>query len=364
MKYNLIVGTWTPPGALFIFTFDSVTHRLTLLKRTPIPHDEPISWLTPSHNRKNLYGAGMKKWGSYTINNTTITHDVSLPLTGDPRAARSETKTRAIFCLAGRKSPYYVYCNPFYDHAGYINVQRVTPSGTLDRTIQDVRLEEKSAVHGMVFDEGEGYLYSADMWANRIWTHRKLPNGELEYVDSTPAPDPNDHPRWVSISRGDRFLFVLMEAGNRLCVYRLSSHKPGYTGEAYDLVPKGYNTTYPGMFRSDVCVVSPSGKYLFATARSNDKNFSGYLSVFELGDKGIERRVVMTPTSTSGGHSNAVAPCPWEEEFVALTDDERGFVEVYRFNAMELGRVARVEVNEPGFGMNAVWVEGESRGLL
>lgn len=26
----------------------------------------------------------------------------------------------------------------------------------------------------MVFDPQEEYLYSADMWANKIWTHKKV----------------------------------------------------------------------------------------------------------------------------------------------------------------------------------------------
>lgn len=41
-----MVGTWTPPGAIFTFTFDSDKLSLELVKRTEIPHDEPISWMT------------------------------------------------------------------------------------------------------------------------------------------------------------------------------------------------------------------------------------------------------------------------------------------------------------------------------
>jgi hypothetical protein len=40
---------------------------------------------------------------------------------------------------------------------------------------------------------------------------------------------------------------------------------------------------------------------------------------------------------------------------MALTDDEVGFVEMYRRDEKWLARVARCEVKEPGFGMNAVW---------
>ena len=46
MLHHLMVGTWTPPGAIFTFEFDDETLTLKLIKRTPIPEDEPISWIT------------------------------------------------------------------------------------------------------------------------------------------------------------------------------------------------------------------------------------------------------------------------------------------------------------------------------
>lgn len=44
--HHLMVGTWTPPGAIFTFAFDDEALTLELVKRTEIPHDEPISWMT------------------------------------------------------------------------------------------------------------------------------------------------------------------------------------------------------------------------------------------------------------------------------------------------------------------------------
>ena len=41
-----MVGTWTPPGAIFTVEFDDETWTLRLVKRTSIPEDEPISWMT------------------------------------------------------------------------------------------------------------------------------------------------------------------------------------------------------------------------------------------------------------------------------------------------------------------------------
>jgi len=44
--HHLMVGTWTPPGAIFTFAFDDEALTLELVHRTPIPEDEPISWMT------------------------------------------------------------------------------------------------------------------------------------------------------------------------------------------------------------------------------------------------------------------------------------------------------------------------------
>jgi len=43
--HHLMVGTWTPPGAIFTVAFDDEKLTLELVKKTEIPHDEPISWM-------------------------------------------------------------------------------------------------------------------------------------------------------------------------------------------------------------------------------------------------------------------------------------------------------------------------------
>ena len=94
--------------------------------------------------------------------------------TPSAKANDADTNTRAIFVLAAKQAPYYIYGNPFYNHAGFLNVFSVNPTGGLDKNIHNAPLDEKSAIHGMVFDSTEEYLYSADMWMNKIWCHKKV----------------------------------------------------------------------------------------------------------------------------------------------------------------------------------------------
>lgn len=334
----------------------------------------------------------MKKWSSYTVNSPTdIVHHASHPMShhrefsplltkptsnGEAAmAANADTKTRAIFVLAAKQAPYNVYGNPFYDHAGHGNVFAVNKDGGLDKNVQNYEYQPNSAIHGMVFDPTETYLYSADMWANKIWTHKKGPDGQLTLVGSLEAPSAGDHPRWVAIHPSGHYLYALMEAGNNLAVYVIDeqTHLPIFTHLTYPLIPSGkiHSTLLfediadqsglppaKKMYRSDVVFVNHSGNYLFATARSNDFGVTGYISAFRLGPVGnIEKQLFINPTPTSGGHSNAVSPCDWSDEFLALTDDQDGYLEIYRWKDEHLARVARCQVKEPGFGMNAIWYD-------
>ena len=154
-----------------------------------------------------------------------------------------------------------------------------------------------------------------------------------------------------------------MESGNRLCTYALdpSTHLPAPTpSSTHPLIPPDFSTFHPKQYRSDVVFRSSTSHYLFATSRSNSPGkLTGYLSAFRLGPSGeISQQLCLNPTPTSGGHSNAVAPCPWSDEWLALTDDEVGGVEIYRWEGEWLGRVARLELpGEKGFGMNAIWYD-------
>ena len=157
-------------------------------------------------------------------------------------ASKSETNTRAIFVLAAKQPPYNVYGNPFYNHAGHGNVFSVNSDGSLAKNIQNYEYSPKTGIHGMVFDPTETYLYSADLRANKIWTHKKdKETGQLTLVNALEAPAPGDHPRWVALHPSGKYLYVLMEAGNRLAVYVIDeqSHIPTFTHITYPLIPPG-----------------------------------------------------------------------------------------------------------------------------
>ncbi|KAK4994346.1 hypothetical protein LTR60_008016 [Cryomyces antarcticus] len=149
-----------------------------------------------------------------------------------------------------------------------------------------------------------------------------------------------------------------MEAGNRLGIYVVDehTHMPVFTHITYPLIPPGLSPKK--MYRSDVVFLHRSNNYLFATSRANASNLTGYIAAFRLGPAGnVERQICLNPTPTSGGHSNAVSPCDFSDEWLALTDDQEGFVEIYRWKEEFLARVAHLDIKDPGFGMNAIWYD-------
>ena len=157
-------------------------------------------------------------------------------------ASSADSKTRAIFILAAKRPPYKVYGNLFYEYAAHGNVFSVNQDGGLVSNTQNYEYGPKSGVHGMVFDPTETYLYSADMGENKIWTHKKdSETGHMTLVGSLDAPAPSDHPRWLAIHPAGLYLYVLMEAGNRLAVYLIdqTTHMPVYTYLTYPLIPPG-----------------------------------------------------------------------------------------------------------------------------
>lgn len=112
----------------------------------------------------------------------------------------------------------------------------------MEENIQNYEYAPNSGIHGMVFDPTESYLYSADLRANKIWAHKKdTETGCLTLVGSIDAPLPSDHPRWVEMHPSGAYLYVLMEAGNRLAVYVIdeNSHMPVFTRITYSLIPPG-----------------------------------------------------------------------------------------------------------------------------
>lgn len=360
--HHLMVGSWTKPGGILTIKFDESNRTLELVKRTETPDQEPLSWITFSHDKKTIYGASMKMWRSFAVHSpSNILHASSKPLVGSAQALDESTTCRAIFTLAERKVPYNVLGVPFYDYATFLNVYSTNDEGTLQDNIQNLDFTNSSAAHCMVYDAAEEFLYTADLWGNKIWIHKKnSTTGLLDLIGTVDALSAYNGPRWVCLHPNDKVLYVVMETGNQLCVYDIdpATRMPVSTTTVYPLVPPALLSKSPRGYRSDTVFLSASTKYLFATSRCNTAGLPGYIYVYELDEAGhVVKQIQELPTSTSGGQANAISPCPWSDEWVALCDQEHGWIEMYRWHDEQLCVTARLRVDSPGFCMNAIWYD-------
>lgn len=123
MLHHLMVGTWTPPGAIFTLAFDDEALTLVLTKKTSINQDEPISWMTfdvsdrirslktiqlnkaIKHAKRNIYGASMKTFSSYAVKSPNeIAHHVSHQIGGHRMYGLQHTGSEA-FLIQSQPKP-------------------------------------------------------------------------------------------------------------------------------------------------------------------------------------------------------------------------------------------------------------------
>lgn len=357
-KHELIVGTFGPKS-LYTLEFDDDTFTLELVATTETT--TPNGWISLSHDKKNLYATAWQErppyFMSFSIENAThIIQDAIVHAGG-------ECNGTSTYVAQVPTPPYAVYGCFFYNSSGCGTVMSVDGQGRLDGVGQNYTFMPESAVHGTAFSADSKLLYSADLTGNAIWTHFiDQETGTVTWANITYAPQQTSHPRHVSVHPSGKFLYVLMEGSSTLAQYSIDPVNgfPIFMND-YPLLLDGED---PVDFWADEVALSQSGKYLWATNRARDASRKGYISAFELdGTTGyILKQKFLMHTASSGGYANSVAPSPFSDRFVALTDSQERFVEIWILNpdASSAGIVAHLPLpygDPPAASCcaNAVW---------
>lgn len=380
-KHHLITGTFSG-SYLYALEFDDVAETLTLTSNLTAAGPHP--WISLSHDKKALYATDDGSWHSYSVSHSngsspSLQHSASVPITGDCQS------DRGIYIIGGNAPPYNVYADPFGDCANVVSVESGT--GALSAVAQNVSYTSgSSGVHGLALHPSGKYLYSADDSGNAVWTHA-INNGTglLELVSKTDAPSTGANPRHAAVHPLGGYLYVVLEESNELAQYRIDarSGKPVFDNVTFPLIADGMISLSPNLqgFRrlihhsgldtslywSDDVAVSPSGCFLYASSRARETNSTGYISAYELSSDGrIAQQLLLQPTTTSGGSANALAAAPWADSYVALTDTQERFVQIWKLErnatsaggmAVEAKVVGRVDVEDGGCCANAVWLD-------
>lgn len=104
--------------------------------------------------------------------------------------------------------------------------------------------------------------------------------------------------------------------------------------------------------------LSFSKSYLWATSRARQSDQVGYISAFTLSESGsIDSQIFLLPTTSSGGSENAVTPIDFSDQYVALTDSETGFLQVWKFNGKSAEVAATLALEDGGCCANTVWYD-------
>ncbi|KAI0123634.1 carboxy-cis,cis-muconate cyclase [Xylariales sp. AK1849] len=352
--HELIVGTFGTES-LYTLEFDDESLTLDMVANTSVP--AAGSWIALSHDKTNLYttayGASSPAFVSYSLGNATdISHDATIPAGGNCTAT-------AIFVVADQNPPYSVYGSFFSgSNAGCGAVLSVDESGALTASAQNYTYFSSSAVHGTAFSPDSKFLYSADDSGNTLWTHSiDQETGEVTLVANLTAPSSGADPRHATVHPNGTYIYVVLEGSSEIGVYAIdeATGVPSFANVTYPLLNDGQESAE---YWADEVALSFSNSYLWATNRGRDVNTTGYISVFSLDESGaILDQNFLISTTTSGGAANSVAPSPFSDRFVALTDSSVGFVEIWELstNASSASVVAHLDLADGGCCANAVW---------
>ncbi|KAH7051082.1 putative carboxy-cis,cis-muconate cyclase [Macrophomina phaseolina] len=349
--HHLLVGTFS--GAhLYAVAFDD--EALTLSLAANITAHAAHAWIALSHDSRALYAVEDGGWTSYAIDNTSsLTHTSTVALGGNCSADRS------IYIVGAQHAPFNVYGDPFGDCANVLSIDAAT--GALAAVAQNVSYGSGSGVHGLALSPDGRFLYSADDSGNAVWTHAvDGETGLLTEVSRLAAPAEGANPRHAAVHAEGKYLYVVLEEANELAQYRIDAATgvPVFENVTFPLIPASESSNNSNYWSDDVAVAA-SGSFLWASARSRDESRPGYISGYSLSTTGaITKQIFLTNTATSGGSANAVTPAPFSDEFVALTDTQERFLQVWRYvNGSTAQVVARLDLQDGGCCANAVWLD-------
>ncbi|XXH04502.1 hypothetical protein Hte_010918 [Hypoxylon texense] len=353
-KHQLIIGTFST-NFLYTAEYDDTTQSLELVKKTPT--NAASSWISLSHDKKNLYGtdwnAEKPSFVSYSVKDaSTIDYEVRLDGSSDC------TGEKSIFVGANPKAPYAVYGNYFYGNAKCGTVMSVHDNGTLNSVIQGFEYGDGSAVHGLSFSSDSQYLYSADDGGNSLWVHQiNQDDGTLKYLSQMTWPQDGADPRHVVTHPGGGYVYTVLEGSSQVAMCMTSELGKLYPMQLiFPLIKDGDDASD---FWADEVALSANNKYLWASNRAHDSSRKGYISAIEVGDDGaLVQQYFLTETTNSGGYANAVSPSPFDDGLVAITDNSTGFIEMWKMDDDKAGAkvVAHLDIDDDGgCCANAVW---------
>ncbi|KAK3071611.1 hypothetical protein LTR53_008322 [Teratosphaeriaceae sp. CCFEE 6253] len=380
-NHDLYTLHFTPPTA-------ANNHKPTLSLLRPTPAIGGHSWLALSRKKDFLYGT------AWTKPNPSV---AAYSISGSGRNI-SFLNAKPVKALSG-----YVCCDArhIYSVGGPSGeVFRIAGDGSVGDLVQELSFVDpeganmstargqvahgdfgglRHGAHSVDLSPDGRSLYVADIGRNCIWTYAvdlKARYGEppLKLANKHVAPRPTDGPRHTWPHPNGRVLYSLQEHTSVVDVLSVGidgvtlQHVQGVKIIPADKDPKHY---WADEVRLSTGPHRERPRYMYASTRGLEAKTKGFVAVFRLKEDGMLESLealCIWETPTSGGIANAIEPAPWQkrqedgdEEYLALTDSEEGWVSILGFDGRRLSEVARLSLGKTEGGevvqaATAVWL--------
>jgi len=263
-----------PEAGIHCLSVNEDTGELTFIGKTD-PFD-CMPYLAISQNSQTLYCGGVDQNASHNLRGAVLSFEIM------PDYSLKRVDTQPVF---GSKSPCYISLSKDEKHLYTSNYTEgsfscYNVSGTLlshpTHTIVHTGTpgpnpkRQSSPYAHCVESTPDGKLVCvADLGldAIKLYTHR--PDGTLEPKGELACP-PGSGPRHISFGQNGRFMYVVCEMGNVICVFSYNDGKFEHI-QTITTMPKEDAATNSAAIR-----FSPDKKLLFASNRYNSDNIAVY----------------------------------------------------------------------------------------
>ncbi len=275
-NFYLIAGTYTNTGSkgIYVYNFNVQTGKSTLVSHT----DSAInpSYLILSNNKNFIYavnetnGADPGKVSAFSFNKKTgVLKPVNTVLSGgdDP-----------CFISMSNDGKWLAVAN--YT-SGSLSVFKVNKNGSIKpftQLIQDTgssinkERQEKSHVHEAVFSPDNKYLFTPDLGADKVMIYSFHSTLQQPVKPALPAfvkLTEGSGPRHIIFHPNKKFAYVISELSGTVTAY---NYAEGKLREKQNIIthPKDFK----GAIGSAEIMMSPDGKFLYASNRGDENTIS------------------------------------------------------------------------------------------
>jgi len=274
----LLIGTYTKKQSegIYIYSFNSQTGAV-----------KPVSITTGVDNPSYLAIAPDKKH-VYSVN------EVGVERTGSVSAFAFDNATGQLQFLnkqpSGGEGPCYINTDSAGTHVvvgnyagGSLSVLPVQADGKVGAPLQTVQhtgssvnknRQEKPHVHCVEFSRDNQYLYVPDLGIDKVGIYKYDPNSPLLLQEANPSYvplPPGSGPRHITFHTNGKWAYLIHELDGKVTVFKYDEGK---------LTPIQIVSTLPATFKGNISGadihISPDGKFLYASNRSDLNNIVYY----------------------------------------------------------------------------------------